>query len=479
LRQVAVTDQAVTDPTVTDPTVTDPVVNEARVPRSTTVDRSAPPVLSGVTARTPSGAIGPMPPGANGRKAVAERLLRSRNFQLFWFGETISRFGSAVTTVALPLVAVTTLHASVFAVGLLEAATWLPWVLIGLPAGAWVDRFARRPVMVACNVASAVLFGTVPVAAWWGLLGIGQLLAVAFCAGIARVFFRTAFQAYLPVVVPKDDLAEGNAKLQGSSSAAEIAGPGLAGLMAQAFGAVTAVFADAVSFVISVACLLSIDAREARSTDPRRNAGLFRRIAEGLRYVLTDPYLRAITLLGGLGNLTVVAVQTILVVFLIRVVGVGTGLTGLLMAGFGVGGVLGALVARRVIRRLGTARALLYSQLVAAPFGLLLPLAAPGFRLALFFAGAAVLAVGVVVGSIIGSSFRQAYCPPHLLGRVSAVVSFLVFGAMPVGALLGGGLAAALGIRPALWILAGALILPALVPVLSPIRGRHDLPTAR
>jgi predicted MFS family arabinose efflux permease len=405
-------------------------------------------------------------------------LIRQRDFQLLWFGETVSKGGSAATVVALPLVAVSSLHVDVFTIGVLEAATWLPWVLIGLPAGAWVDRFARRPVMLTCNVVSALLFASVPVAAWLGLLGVAQLLTVAFCAGIAKVFFRTAYQAYLPTVVGPDHLPEGNAKMQGSGSAAEVAGPGIAGAMAQAFGAVTALLADAITFLVSSICLLGIRAKESPNEDPRRTAGLISRIGAGLRYVARDPYLRTLALYGAAGNLTLVAVQTLLVVFLIRVVGVPSGVAGLLMASMGLGGVFGALFTKRVIRRFGTARGMLLFSISTTPFGLLLPLTEKGVRLALFVLGAAVLAAGIVAGSIIASSFRQSYCPGHLLGRVSAVVSFLVFGAMPVGALIGGAMGSALGVRAALWILAGSLFLPVVVLVLSPLSRRRDLPTA-
>ncbi|HKS98159.1 MAG TPA: MFS transporter [Rugosimonospora sp.] len=404
------------------------------------------------------------------------RLLWHRDFGLLWTGETVSKVGSGATDVALPLVAVTTMHAGTFAIGVLGAATWLPYLLVSLPAGAWVDRFDRRPVMVASNVTSAVLFLTVPVAAWLGVLHIGQLVVVAFCAGFAKVFFRTAFQAYLRTVVPRERLAEGTAMLQGSAAGAEVAGPGIAGLMAQAFGAVSALLADAVSFLFSTVCLLAIRSAEAPNADPRRNAGLFQRIADGLRYTARDPYLRTLTLYGSVGNLTVVSVQTLLVVFLIRVVGVGSATTGLLMAGMGAGGVAGALLAGPLIRRLGSARTLLVCAAGATPFGLLVPLTDRGPRLLLFPLGLGVLGAGIVVGNVVGSSFRQAYCPPHLIGRVSAIVSLMVFGALPVGALIGGAIGAALGLRTALWVLCTALLLPTLVVVFSPISRLRELP---
>jgi predicted MFS family arabinose efflux permease len=404
-------------------------------------------------------------------------LLRQRDFRLLWFGETVSRCGSAATDVALPLVAVATLHASALTVGVLGAATWLPYLLISLPAGAWVDQLYRRPVMIASNIVSALLFASVPAAAWLGRLSMLHLLTVAFCTGFAKVFFRTAYQAYLPTVVDQCDLAEGNARLQGSASAAEVIGPGLAGLMAQAFGAVTALLADAISYLVSTACLRSIRVQEQPSQDPRRNTGLIRRIGAGLRYTAHDPYLRTLALYGSLGNLVLIAVQTLLIVFLIRVVKLGPGPTGLLMTGMGVGGILGAMLTKTIIRRYGTARGLLLTTAVTMPAGLLLPLAQPGPRLVLFTLGLLLLAAGIVAGNIIAATFRQSYCPPHMLGRVSAVISFLVFGTMPAGALIAGALAAKFGILTAMWTLCAGLMLPTVVLVTSPIGRLRNLPS--
>ncbi len=405
-------------------------------------------------------------------------LLHHHDFRLLWLGETISKGGSAVTTVALPLVAVVTLSASPFAIGLLEAAAWLPWLLLSLPAGAWVDGWPRRPVMQATNLVSLVLLVSVPVAAWLDRLTLAQLLIVAFGAGIAKVFFRPAFQAYLPSIVDAADLREGNAKLHGSYSVADVAGPGLAGLLAQAFGAVNALLVDAASFLVSTLCLARIRAAEHLPDQRRNNHGLFRRIADGLRYVAHETHLRAITLFAASSNLVLVATQVLLIVFLVRIVGVRPGTVGVLMASMGVGGVLGALATKRISERLGTARGLLVAEMVAVPFGLLIPLTRPGAGLALFAVGNLVLSAGIVAGNVIASAFRQTYCPKDMMGRVSAVTACLIYGSMPIGAVIGGSLGASIGIRPALWILSVALFPPLLFLLASPIRRERDLPAA-
>jgi predicted MFS family arabinose efflux permease len=401
-------------------------------------------------------------------------LLGDRDFRLLWVGETVSQAGSAMTVVALPLVAITVLDASPIVLGLLTACAWLPSLLISLPAGAWVDQAGRRAVMQAANVASAALFISVPVAAWIGALTVAHLAAVAFAGGIARVFFRTALQAYVPTVVPKARLTAANSWLSGSESASEVVGPGLAGLLAQAFGAVSAVLLDGLSFLASAICLSRIQTTEPAGRH-RDNTGLLARIRAGVRYVFSDRYLRTTAMFASLGNLTQAAVQTLLLVFLIRTLGQPAGAAGLLMAGMGAGGLVGALLAARAADRFGTARALLWGEAITVPFGLLIPLTYSGSRLVLFPIGLTVMFAGVTAGSIIARGWRQGYVPDAMLARTGATVTVLALGAIPVGALAGGLLAATLGIRNALWILCTALLLPVLV--LYPIRGRRDLPT--
>ena len=173
------------------------------------------------------------------RRKPAGGLLRTRNFGLFWVGESVSGFGSAITTVALPLVAVSSLHASTGMVALLTAANWLPWLLLGLPSGTWVDRWPRRRTMLAADLVSAAVLVAVPIAAWTGVLTTTALLAAALVCGTSSMFFNLAFNGYLPhLLTSAGDRLEGNGKLQTSASVAQVAGPGLGGLLAQVAGAV-------------------------------------------------------------------------------------------------------------------------------------------------------------------------------------------------------------------------------------------------
>jgi MFS family permease len=420
-------------------------------------------------------------------------LLRQRSFRLLWIGETVSQLGNAMAVVGVPLVAVIVLHASTFVVGVLTAAGWLPWLLIGLPAGAWVDRLPARRVMIGCDVISAALYASVPVAAWTGVLNTGLVIAVQLLGGAASVLFMTAYQVYLPSLVRPEDLIEGNTKMQGSASAAAFAGPSLAGLAAQLVGVAAAVLCNAVSFVVSAVCLLG--ARPPRRPAPvptarraglRRTraegaalgrAGLRREIADGLLLVLRDPFLRQLSVFWAVANLALTGYAALLVLFLVRVVGLTPGAVGLLAAIPGVGGILGALLTGRITARFGTARALVLSTLCAVPFGLLIPLTGPGPRLAFYVAGSLLAYTGIAVGNIIIAAFRQSYSPPGMCGRVTATMRFLIFGTSPLGALLGGSLGTWLGVRDALWLLLGAAALSGTLLLTRALTASRDLPT--
>ena len=322
------------------------------------------------------------------------------------------------------------------------------------------------------RIISVAAYASVPIAAWCGVLTVAQLIAVTVIAGAAAVFFNSAYQVLLPGVVDEADLAEANAKLLGSREVAQIGGPGLGGLLAQAAGPVTGLLADAVSFVVSFCCLTAMQPpRDRRSGGPPVGG-----VLSGLRFAWRDPYLRAMTTFSALANLGLTGVDALLVVFLVRTIGLSSAAAGLVMTSLGIGGVLGALVARPLGRRLGTARAMVTAVPCGLCFGLLLPLADSGPRLA--FAGVAMIGAGcvVVIGNVIVDSFMQAYVPPDILGRVISATWAVGFAMMPVGALLAGILATGLGVRAALWILTALYAAAGLTLLPTPLRHRRDLP---
>lgn len=410
--------------------------------------------------------------------AISGGLLRKRDFRLFWIGETVNQLGSAMALIGVPLLAVLYLHASTFEVGALAAATYLPWLVIGLPAGAWVDRLPPRPLMIACDVASAALYASVPISYAVGVLTIGQLLVVQLLTGALAGVFGTAYQVNLPSLVTPGELAEGNAKLQAGSSASSLGGRGLSGVVAQVVGATAALVFNAASFLVSAACLLAIRAPERRPATPRQASSLRREVAEGMAFVFRDPYLRPLTLFAGLANFALDAFAALVVVFLVRVVGLDAGWTGALTALPGLGGLLAAFIARPIIARIGSSRGLLLATIGALPFALLIPLAERGPRLALFAVGILIAGAGVTMSNIVIATFRQSYCPPDLLGRVTATMRFVTVGTSPFGALAGGAAGTWLGARDALWFVLSVLAASGTLLLSRNFTRRRDLPAS-
>ena len=409
---------------------------------------------------------------------TARGVLRDAAFRRLWGGTAVSHLGTSVAGIATPLIAVQVLDASAFTVSLLTAAAWLPWLLIGLPAGAWVDRLAKRPVMLLCDLVSALLVASVPLAAWLAHLTIAHLLAVALLVGVASVFFQVAWTAYLPAMFDRDDLVAANSALQGTESAAQVAGPAVGGLLIAAVSAVAGLVLDAFTFLISAFALWRIRRAERRPAPAAARMSIRTDIVEGARWLLRDRYLRNQTIYGAAANLWLTGINAIAVVFLVRELGVGTTTVGLLFAAVSLGGVGAATLTPRLVRRLGGARALVVCKTFGGVASVLIPFTRPGLGLLVFVAGMLGVAAGAIAGNVVSASFRQAYCPPGLLARVLTSMHFVNFGAIPVGAVLGGALAGPLGVRGAIMVMAIGYAASGLILVLGPLRGRRELPLA-
>ena len=405
----------------------------------------------------------------------AGTLWRHRNFLLLWSGQTVSEMGSAVTQLALPLTAVVVLRASTLQVGLLTSAATAAFALIALPAGALVDRWAKRRLMIWCDMARMLIIGSVPLAAAFGVLTLGQLYAVAITAGVCTVFFDVAYQSYLPVVVAREHLVDGNGKLGATQSFAQVVGPGLGGGLVGLVGAAGAMAADAISYAVSVVSLLAISIREEAPPADGDRAGLRAEIAEGLSFVLRHPILRKIVACTGTANLFASMALALQIVFLVRVLRVRPADTGLLIAAASLGGVVGGMLSGRLARRIGSARIIWYSLLVLSFPQLLVPLAEPGWRVAAFGVGMAFCWFGAVVYNVAQVSYRQAICPPRLLGRMNAAVRWVVWGTIPLGGLLGGVFGTVLGVRATLWIAFAGSWAAGWWVFFSPLRRMHNL----
>src|SRR5579875_567057 len=398
----------------------------------------------------------------------AVSLWRHRNFRRLWIGETVSHFGTQVSVVAIPLVAVTTLHAGALAVGLLSTLETIAFAVLGLPAGAWCDRWRRRPVLITADVGRAIALATVPIAAAFHVLTFGQLCAVVTVSGVLTVFFDVDYQAFLPTLVGRDHVVAANGALEASRSAAALGGPSLGGLLAQLFTAPYAVAADAVSFAWSAAWIAAIDAAEVRK--PRAQSSTGREILDGLRFVFGHRLLRMLAGSTASFNLFNGLTNAVVVLFLVRTVGLSAGSIGVLFSAAGLGGWAGALVTHRLNRSLGYARMIRGSAAIVALLAPLLPLTDRGWRLSLFVVWSLVGSAAIAAYNIATVSLRQVLCPPELLGRMNATMRFVVWGTLPLGSLLGGALGANLGLRGALWVAAiGTLGSPAWV-FASPLR---------
>ncbi|MFC5001191.1 MFS transporter [Dactylosporangium cerinum] len=409
-------------------------------------------------------------------RAPVGGLLRTRNFALLWIGQSTSAVGSAITSVALPLVAISTLQAGPATVALLTAATWLPWLVIGLPVGVWVDRWPRRRTLLIADIVSAAVLVVIPIAAWTNVLTVAMLLVAALLAGTAGVFANVAFNAFLPHLVRADEMMEGNARLQTSASVALVVGPGLGGLLAQVAGAVSGVLIDAGTFLVSAACLLALRSAPEPRPAPGDRPGMLRQIADGIGFIMRGRLLQAMLVVAAVTNFAMLGITALRIVFLVRTEGAAPGTAGLVIGVGSLGAILGAALASLASRRFGSARTYLVANVAAAPFVLLLPLGGHGWRLALFAAGSFVALAGATMSNVMTMTYRGTFVPARLLGRVTAASRIFVFGSIPLGAATAGLLASALGIRSAMWALAVLYVIAPLPLLATEARTLRDLP---
>ncbi|GAB4081598.1 MFS transporter [Modestobacter muralis] len=402
-------------------------------------------------------------------------LLRHRDFRHLWAAETVSQVGTQVTMLALPVIAVTLLDATPLQMGVLTALETAAFLLIGLPAGAWVDRWRRKRVLVTADLVRAAVLVTLPVAYLADLLTLGQLFVVAAVTGTATVFFDVAYQSYLPTLVDPDQLVDGNGKLEASRAVAHVAGPGVTGVLLRLLGAPLLVAVDAVSFLLS-ALFIGRILRPDVVPDRAARRPLRTEIAEGLSFVVRHPLLRRIVACTGTANLFGAMTSALLVLYVIRSLGLSEATLGLVFSLGAVGGLLGAATAARFARRVGEGRSIPLSAVAFAAAGAFVPLAAVGAPVVLLTTGWFMLSWSTVVYNVTQVSFRQRLCPPGLLGRMNASVRFIVYGTMPVGGLLGGVLGEWLGVLPALWTATAGGFVACLPVLLSPLLTMRDLP---
>ena len=400
------------------------------------------------------------------------------DFMKLWIGQSISEFGTPISQIAIPWIAIHNLNESAFKVASLTTVQFLPFLLFTLPAGVWVDRLPRRSILIVGDVGRALLLATIPLAYVFDALTLEHLYVVSFLVGIFTVFFDVAYQSYLPYLVKREQLVEGNSKLQISVSGSQMAGPAIGGGLIQLLTAPYAVLTDAFTFIFSGAFSAAIRKREKIEQHPPGTAKpkLWTELKEGLSYVLKHPYLRPQALCTSTSNFFGSMGFALLLVYAARVWGIGAGLVGLGLGLGSAGWMLGALTAGPIQRRLGVGRTTLLAAALFGPPWLLIPFAPNGFPVPFLVAAMVIGGFGGVVYNITQVSLRQAITPERLQGRMNAVMRFLVWGTLPLGSLIGGALASQIGLRTTLIVsaLGGTL---AILPIyFSPIRSLQAIP---
>lgn len=405
-------------------------------------------------------------------------LWRHRDFRNLWAAETISQFGTQIDDLALGLVAIIVLEASAFEVAVYGTVNFLPFILFTLPVGVWVDRLPRKPILVIGDLGRFAALATIPLAYVADVLTLWQLYAVAFLTGVFTVFFDVAYQSYLPSLVDREQIGEGNSKLEISRSTAQLGGPGLGGLLVELITAPYAVLADAFSFLASGTLLLRIRKREeppaAAAPDVKRS--LWEELKEGLRFVLRNPNLRAQAGCTATSNLFFSVTFSVFLVFLVREVELSPAVIGVMFSVGSVGSLLAAFTTTRISRRFGIGPTTIASTFLNLPAMLLIALAPVSFPIPFIVAGGVLLGFVIVVYNITQVSYRQAICPPRLQGRMNSVMRFIVWGTIPIGTLAGGGLGSLIGLREALVVGAIGSGSSVLWILFSPQRHLREMP---
>ncbi len=406
-------------------------------------------------------------------------LWRHPDFLKLWAGQTISAFGSLVSRFALPVTAILVLGATPLQITLLSVAELAPGLLVSVFAGAWVDRLRRRPILIAADLGRALLLGSIPAAALLGRLRIEQLYLVALLVSVLTVFFDVAYRSYLPSLVRREELLEGNSKLQASNSVAEVAGFGLAGVLVQALTAPIAILADALSFLVSAFSVAIMRKPEPPSAPTGEQTNAWREIGQGIRLLLSNSALRTIAATTGTFNLFRSMFGVVIMLYFLRELHLLPVVMGPLFALGGVSAFFGAVLAERLTRRWGVGRTLIGSLLVSGFLSLLIPLAAGPLLLVLVM-----LALPQLLGDGAATIYEinlvslvQAMTPDRFQGRINGSIRLMEWGAMLAGTFVGGVLGQTIGLRATLFLGTIGGLLSALWLICSPVRGQRAYPT--
>ena len=400
------------------------------------------------------------------------------DFLKLWTGQSISELGSQISQLAIPWLAAVGLHASPFQFSLLGVLGFLPFILFALPAGVWVDRLRRRQILIVGDASRAILLALIPVLWATGALQMWHLLVLQFVIGVFTVFFDVAYQSYLPALIDREQLVEGNSKLQLTVSIAQIAGPSASGGLIAAITAPYAIVADAVSFAVSTVFMLRMRHREdvPRRTAETPHSKMWPDVKEGLRWVVGHRWLRAIATCTGTSNFFSSLLFAIFLLYAVRDLHLSSAEIGLVFAVGSAGSILGAIVVNRLQKRVGVGPTIVGTAIAFSLGGLAYPLAPKSFPLPLLILGNALFGFGAVAYNITQVSLRQAITPERLQGRMNAAMRWIVWGTIPLGSLAGGAIASWYSLKTALWVGAVGELFTFLPVLLSPVRSIGEMP---
>jgi MFS family permease len=394
-------------------------------------------------------------------------------FWRYWSASAISSVGSAVTAVALPLTAVLVLNASALQVSIVAAASYVAWLVLGLPAGVISQRVPLRAMQVAMDLTRAVAIGSVPVAWWLGHLTVVQLVLAALVISFANVLFDVSNSTFIPTIVDRADLTARNSLLSGTDAATQLGGPSLGGVLVQVLGAAPTLVVDAISYVVSACLLRTLPARAVDRPESWPRFGAM--IREGWQFVTRHPIMRPCMAVAAIINFVVGGLLALVPVYLVRQMHLPPAVVGLLIATEGVGSLVGAALTPRISRRQGSARAVLLGSVLLAVAALVMPNGHGWVGGILFGLGNAGLAAGAAMISICTRTYRQVASPPELLSRVMATVRFVSWGVVPIGSLVAGAVASSIGAHGALWIFCALTCFAPLVLFGTPVRRLREL----
>lgn len=410
--------------------------------------------------------------------APASSIFKNRNFQLLWAGQTVSTIGDQMSGLALPVLAVLMLNATEWQVGLMNAAGLSAFLLIGLPAGAWVDRWIKRRVMIWADIVRMLTMISVPIVYFSGHMTMWYVIATAAVMSVAAVFFDVSYQSVLPLMLPKDQMAKANSALETTAQTSSVAGPAVIGFLLTILKAPMLMLFDAITFLISWVSLASMKVDETPTPKTDRRP-LRTEIAEGVRYVVKHPLISRITATTAISNLFSSAITTLVPILVLRTMHVPAPLYGLMFTAGAVGGLTGAVSAAKLGKLLGQGNLIIIAITLSSAAGFAFPVAAlinqPAIGVPLIIVAEALIAFSGLVYNITQVSARQALCPEQLLGRMNASIRFFVWGVMPISALSAGALATAFGIIPVMLVAACGAVTAGAFVFFSPLRGMRNI----